>query len=96
MIGKLHYQSGINILAICDKDLINKKLITDSFEIVISPAFFGEHPILEKDILELIDNCDSANIFGKKICNFLLKNNLILKEQIIHIDSVPHVQLYKI
>jgi len=95
MIGKMHETSGNKIFASCDKELLNTKIITNDFEIYFSKSFYGEDKLTIEQIIEHIDDCDSANIFGKKICDLLIKHEIILKESIIYIDKIPHVQIYK-
>jgi hypothetical protein len=95
MIGKMNVSSGNKIFASCDRDLLNTKIITDDFEIYFSKSFYGDREVNLKEIINHINNCNSANIFGNKICNLLLENKIILKESIIYIEKIPHVQIYK-
>lgn len=96
MIGKFHSHSNNKILAVCDANLVGTKIICEDFEIFISSSFFGTEKITEEKILEFIEDCDSANIFGKKVCDLLLEKKIITNEQIIFLNEVPHVQIYKI
>ncbi|MDD3178214.1 MAG: DUF424 family protein [Candidatus ainarchaeum sp.] len=96
MIGKLHNFSKNKILAVCDSNLVNTKIILKNFEIMISSSFFGEKIISEKEVLDFFKDCDSVNCFGKKSCGFFINNNLINKDQVIFLNKVPHVQIYKI
>ena len=96
MIGKTHIQNGNKIFACCDKELLDKKINHGELEIHISKSFYGTEVLSEKEILENINDCDCANIFGNKICELLLKEKLIIKEQIIYISNIAHAQIYKI
>jgi len=96
MIGKKHNLNGKIIFACCDKDLINTKIMHDEVVIEIRDDFFGTTKINEKELIDAIENCDSANIFGKKVCNLLVKNKLISENHIILINNVPHTQIYKL
>ncbi len=96
MIGKKHNLNGKIIFACCDCELINTKINHDDAIIEISSDFFGKNKISEKDVLEAIENCDSANIFGKRVCDFLIANNQISKDHIIYVGKIPHTQIYKL
>ncbi|MDD4049704.1 MAG: DUF424 family protein [Candidatus ainarchaeum sp.] len=96
MIGKIHDVSGNKIFASCDKSLVGKTIITEDFEIYFSESFYGDRLLSKEEILKYIDGCHSANIFGEKICNLLLEEKIIVKESIIYIEKIPHVQIYKV
>ena len=96
MIGKLHQINGKKMFACCDKELINTTIKTTETEINIKSSFYGKETVSKDFILENIKDCDHANIFGNKVCELLLENNLILKEQIIYFNKIAHVQIYKI
>jgi uncharacterized protein len=95
MIGKVNFSSGKKIFASCDKELLEKRIKYQDFEIHLSKSFYGDKEITIEEIIENIKNSDSSNIFGKKICSLLIEKKIILKESIIHINDVPHIQIYK-
>lgn len=95
MIGKIHLFSGKKIFASCDKSLIDKKIEADDFEVYFSKNFYGEKELTIDQIIKYIEQADSSNIFGEKVCSLLLERKIILKESIIYINNIPHVQIYK-
>ncbi|HOZ36194.1 MAG TPA: DUF424 family protein [archaeon] len=95
MIGKVHNQNGRTIFACCDKELIDKKLNHGDIEIHLSRSFYGSSLLTEKEFLEQFSDCDYANFFGNRACNLLLKKKIITKDQILYIDKIAHVQIYK-
>ncbi|GEM_PF-2559027 len=96
MIGKLHNNIGNKVFACCDKELINTIIKHKELEVNISSSFFGSDILTEEEIINFINECDSANIFGKKICDLLLSKNIIINKQIILINKIPHTQIYKL
>jgi len=96
MIGKLHVINGKKTFACCDKELLGQNLNFNDFDVSLSTGFFGNSLISLNQIIIYLDDCDSANLFGKKICGFLIKKNLIIENQIIMIGDIPHVQIYKL
>jgi len=96
MIGKMHDVDGNKIFASCDKNLVGKTITSGDLEITFSSSFYGTEVLLKEEILKNIEECDSANIFGKKICDLLLSEKIIIEESIIYIDKIPHIQIYKL
>jgi len=96
MIGKIHDADGHIIFASCDASLIDKKIVTNDFEITFSKSFYGDKIITKEEVKKNLEICNSANIFGEKICSFLLQEKLITEESIIYVDNIPHVQIYKL
>lgn len=96
MIGKIHITENTKIFACCDKELLDTKIKYNDIDIFISSSFFGKDSLTEKEILDNINDCDCANVFGNKICDLLLKEKLILKEQIIYLGKIAHAQIYKL
>lgn len=96
MIGKIHLIDNVKIFACCDKEILNKTLSFKDVDIHISSSFYGKEKITLKEFFNNIESCDQINIFGNKICSILLDKKIILKEQIVVIDNISHVQLYKL
>ncbi len=96
MIGKKHIIDGKIIFAACDKELLNKKIEHEDAVIEINESFFGNESLTEAEIIKAIEECDSANLFGKNVCNILITNNLLLKDHLIYLGDVPHAQIYKL
>ena len=92
----MHIKGNTKLFACCDKELLNKTIVYNNTPVYFSSSFYGTKEISEKAFLSNIEECTTANIFGKKACNLLLKNKIILKEQILTIDKTQHTQIYKI
>lgn len=88
--SKIHKIENQLVIAICDKDLINKKL-----EIDLNKNFFCEQEIDEKKAIELMINSDIGNLFGEKITELAAGKGLIDLKNIILIDGVPHAQFIR-
>jgi len=96
MIGKIHMTEDRKIFACCDKELLGKKLRFKGVDVLINSSFYGKDKITKESLIKNIKDCDSANIFGNRACKILLDSKLITKEQIIYIQNIAHIQLYKL
>ncbi len=80
------------IVAICDKELLGRKISIEDFSIKINRFFYGGELIDEKKALQLMGKSTVGNLFGKKIVELAIKNNFIAEENIIYFDDIPHAQ----
>ena len=93
IISKLHQQGNKIVLAACDKELIGKTLSNEhGAEIFMNPSFYQGEECSADKLLELIQICTSANLFGKETIK-ACKNQL---SKIIDCNGVPHAQIFKI
>ena len=93
MLVKEHQANGKLILAIADKELINKKFIEKNKQLDLTTGFYKGEEKNRKEVLELINKSYIVNAVGEKIVSLLLKEKLISEENIIYVCKVPHTQL---
>ena len=86
---KEHIHSERRLLSICDGNLIGKTFEENKFTLKVSEIFYHGEPLLEKDILNLIEENTMLNIIGEESIKFALKNNFIEKTGIKKIENIP-------
>jgi len=92
MIVKEHINEGKLILALCDKNLLGKKIEDQNIQLDLSSSFYkGEEADIE-ELKKLIKKAYIINAVGKKAVEFLEKEGLIEKENIIYVKKIPHAQ----
>ena len=96
LIAKKHEINGKTILAVCDEDLIGKKIETEKIEFFVSERFYGGQKITNEELLTLYEEVDSINLIGNECVQLLQKKGLINESSIININNTKHVQIYKI
>ncbi len=85
------------LLAICDKDMIGKKLKTDDHKLEVKEDFYGGKLIEDEEtVVNLMKSCTIANLIGKDIVAVAIKHGFITEENIISIGGVPHAQFVKL
>jgi len=92
MIVKEHINGGRLLIAICDKDLIDKKFSEGNMQLDLSSTFYKGEEVEEEKLQEMIKKAFMINAVGKKAVGFLEKEGLIDKENIIKIKGIPHAQ----
>ena len=95
--SKLHYSKNDIVVAICDKELLGKKIkVGRSFKVDINKKFYGGVRIDEKQAVELMEKATIGNFFGRKIISLAEEHGFITKENIILFKGIPHAQFVKL
>ena len=94
MYVKFHVKGSRTVVAICDEDLIGKKIENKKICIEVTEKFYKGEKKSEKEVAKILEEATNINIIGKKSIKFALKQGAIQKESIIKIKNIPHVQIY--
>ncbi len=84
------------VLAVCDKELLDKTLKGDNIKIKVNEHFYKGNVIDEDGVVKLMNAATIGNFIGEKIVNLAEKEGLVTKESILSIGGVPHAQFVKI
>ena len=84
------------IVALCDKELIGKKLRDGNLRLNVNPRFYKGELADTDSIKDAFKIATIANIVGEKSIALALKEGVIKKENIIRISGVPHAQMVMI
>lgn len=96
MYIKVHKSGEKEILAVCDEDLIGKKLEQGDICLDILETFYKGEKVEQKQLESILENYDNINIVGPKSIKIALDINIIKEESIIRIQGVPHAQIFTI
>jgi hypothetical protein len=80
------------VVAICDKELLGKRIVFAQLKVKISKYFYGGEIIDEKKAIYLMESCTIGNLIGEKIIKLAIERKLIAKENVILIGGIPHAQ----
>lgn len=92
---KIIEQNNEKLIAACDKEIMGLIMSSHGVEIKVSKVFYGDELVTEKDLLEALRGCTSANVIGTNIVDLLIKRRMINKEAILWIDH-PHEKKRKV
>ncbi len=81
---------GRTVVAVCDKELIGKRLMQDEIEINVTERFYKGDEVNEAEIVKILSEAANINLLGKKAVDLALKTGIIDKEDILMIQGVPH------
>lgn len=89
------YFKNEKLLAVCDRELVGRKLNLGEVEIEIKKSFYFEKFCSEEEIRELLKEARTINMFGEKILE-IARSQKLAGDEVKIIDGVPHAQIYKI
>ena len=93
---KVHKTKRDFIVAVCDKDILNKKLKHPDFDFHVNPSFYFEKEAGEEEVLELLKSATIVNLVGKKSVETGIYAGIVSSDTVIMIGKVPHAQMVKI
>jgi len=93
---KIHSIQGQTVLAACDKKLVGRTLKKGKINFFVSPNFYKGALIEAKELEQLLQECSSANLVGEKTVGIALKLGLASEKEVIRINNIPHIQVYKV
>lgn len=84
---KVIEQAGEKLVAACDREIINVELLSNGVKIKASSQFYGKELVTEKEFLDAIQGCTSANVIGTKIVKLLIENRIIHEEAVLWMEN---------
>ncbi len=81
---------GRTVVAVCDKELIGKKLVQDNLEINVTERFYKGEEVSEEEVVKVLKEAANINLLGKKTVDIAVKAGIISEENVLMIQGVPH------
>jgi len=93
---KTHKAQGQIVVAMCDAELVGRKLKDGKIVVTLNEGFYGGEVFDEDEsgIFNLLRGASSYNIFGERAIAVAVKFNLVDKSTVRVVDGVPHAQVY--
>lgn len=93
---KTHKADGQVVVAMCDAELLGRKLNEGRISITLNEGFYAGE-LFDSDemgIFNLLRGASSYNIFGELAIALAVKYNLVDRSTVRLVDGVPHAQVY--
>jgi len=92
---KLHKKGNDVVLAVCDEELLGKYFTDGKLRLHIKEDFYGGSKVGREELLKALKEATIINAVGERSVSIVIGDNNVLKEAIIRICGIPHVQLIK-
>ena len=97
MYMKIHNVSfGSDIVAICDRELLNTTICEGDISITIKDTFYGNTVAEKEKVIEAMKSASNLNLIGKKVVSLAISHGIVDNDGFIFINGVPHAQIYRI
>jgi|YelNatPaOPRAMG01_1025707.scaffolds.fasta_scaffold05377_2 hypothetical protein len=98
MYINVHNTREGRIVAACDKELIGKVLDDGKIHLDLKAykSFYVGKPATAAELKKELENFSSANLVGKKAVSVALESGFAQKTDVIYINLIPYIQIYKI
>ena len=97
MIAKKHKTSdGRIVLALCDKELIGKKISDSNAQLDLTSEFYNGKNVDEDTLKNLVQESYIINCVGKKSIKFLISLSVLEEDNVGHVKKTPHAQIIQI
>ena len=97
MFLKIHRSPGMgDVVAVCDRELLNTTLTEGDLEVCISEKFYGTTPATEQEVRDALQYAENANLFGERTIAVAVDMGLVALEACAMIGTIPHAQIFKI
>lgn len=96
MYLKIHKSGTGIIVAVCDKDVLGKKLKHGNVNVEISEGFYKGDIVSEEQVIEALTHTKTANLFGERTIACAIKCGAVDPECVVVIDGVQHAQIFRL
>jgi hypothetical protein len=97
MFLKIHRSlSEGDVVAVCDRELINTTISHGEMELCITEAFYGGRQANEQEVRKVLARADNANIIGKRSIALAIDMGLISRSACIMIGDIPHAMIFRL
>jgi uncharacterized protein len=97
MFLKVHHSPGTgDIVAVCDRELLNTTISHGNLSIQITESFYGNCPASEEAVAEVLKKAGNINLMGKRAVRVAIDLGLVTQSGCIMIGEIPHAQVYSL
>lgn len=97
MFLKIHHAPGAgDVVAVCDRKLLNRTLKDGEIEVCVSDKFYGSTPADEEEVRRALRGASNINLMGEQCVAIAVDLGLIEPGSGIMIGTVPHVLVVRI
>jgi hypothetical protein len=95
MFLKVHRTPEGEIVAVCDRELLNTTLVHRDVEVQISETFYGNTPAGEEQVRAALSTATNANLFGRRTIEIAIACGAVDRGCVVHVGGVPHAQIFR-
>ena len=95
MFLKIHRsRDASDVVAVCDRELLNCTLRHGEVAITISPSFYGDTAVTEEEVRQALKRAGNINLMGERAVAIAIDMGLLTRDSCIMIGTVPHALIF--
>jgi hypothetical protein len=95
MFLKVHHSREMgDVVAVCDRELLNSTIHHEKLTITIPEAFYGNTPATEDEVRAALKHAGNINLIGERSVNLAIGMGLVTRAGCMMIGTIPHAQIY--
>ena len=94
MYVKIHKYEHTEITAVCEKDLLGKRIQQGDAELAITESFYKGELKSKQEVIEILKKASNANLVGEEAVACGIAAKIITEDAAIMIGGIPHAQFY--
>lgn len=93
---KLHHsKTGETVAAICDEELLGKKIKCDNgLEITVNVSFYGGVLVEDENVLQFVKDATIVNLFGEGVVEMFVRKGMVSGGAVLRVGGISHVQIF--
>ncbi|MDD1655669.1 MAG: DUF424 domain-containing protein [Methanomicrobiales archaeon] len=97
MFLKVHRApDGTEVVAVCDRELLNTTITHGDITIRISESFYGNRPASKEEVRTILETAANANLIGEQCVALAVEMGFVERSGCIMLGKVPHAQVFRI
>jgi len=97
MYLKVHRSSaGNEVVAVCDRELMNTTITGGEVEICITGSFYGTRIATLDEVRSVLSKAGNANLMGERAVALAEEMGLVSRSACLMLGDIPHAQLIRI
>jgi hypothetical protein len=89
-------RSGETLVAVCDTDVIGKKICEGKVVLDVSKDFYGGDLVTPEAAEDILKNATIANLVGKEAVRCGINAGRVHEDAVIYVCGIPHAQFVMI
>tara|TARA_Y100000031_G_C8074951_1_gene316891 strand:+ start:70 stop:363 length:294 start_codon:yes stop_codon:yes gene_type:complete len=89
-IVKIHIADGKRVIALCDKDVLNKKFEEGEKQLDVTAQFYQGEEKTKEEVIDLFTKPGHVNAIGKESVTLLVEQDLIDSDHVREIAGIPY------
>jgi len=87
---------GSTVVAVCDRELLDRRLRHGDIELHVSEFFYGNTPADDGDVARAIRDGDNINLIGERAVAVAAGLGLVERSGCMIIEGIPHAQIVRV